>query len=514
MFNLLIFVFYSYNIMKSILAIDDNEINLELLGNIIKRYYPGYLFLVANNGFEGIDMAKKELPEIILLDILMPGLNGYEVCNILKKDISTSHIPVLMISALGSNPAERTKGLNVGADAFISKPFTVSELQAQINVVLRIKNVEDILRKRNESLERSIKNETNNYLLKEERIQQISENARQFYWEVDNQGEFVYVSPVIESILKTKPLEIIGKMNFAELFKTDEKNTTVLLSGQSGFKELEIELKIGNIKRWFALNCFPFDGKDGKYFGTRGICFDITKRKNAELARLRKIKQIQQYQKKLRKLNNKITLIEELERRRIAENLHDSLGQTLSLAYLKLSAIDTNNFLPKTEKALTEIFGLLNKAINELRQITYDLSPPVLHELGLISALKWRLEQIEQTHQIETRFIGEKINIQLKKENTIFIYRIINELLQNVLKHAKATEIKLEIEQKRFKYKISVTDNGIGLKSTFDNSVTKSGNYGLLSIKERLQSFNGRLILKSEPDVYTTAAIEIPVKNN
>ncbi|HSM46904.1 MAG TPA: response regulator, partial [Draconibacterium sp.] len=179
--------------MKSILAIDDNEINLELLGNIIKRYYPGYLFLVANNGFEGIDMAKKELPEIILLDILMPGLNGYEVCNILKKDISTSHIPVLMISALGSNPAERTKGLNVGADAFISKPFTVSELQAQINVVLRINNVEDILRTRNESLERSIKNETNNYLLKEERIQHISENARQFYWEVDNQGEFVYV---------------------------------------------------------------------------------------------------------------------------------------------------------------------------------------------------------------------------------------------------------------------------------------------------------------------------------
>jgi PAS domain S-box-containing protein len=500
--------------MKSILAIDDNEINLELLGNIIKRYYPGYQFLIATNGLEGINKAKNELPEIILLDILMPGLNGYEVCDILKKDITTSHIPVLMISALGSNPAERTRGLNVGADAFISKPFTVSELQAQINVVLRIKNVEDILRKRNESLERSIRNETNNYLLKEERVQQISESARQFYWEVDNRGEFVYVSPVIESILRTKPLEIIGKMNFADLFKTDEKSTTVLLSAQSGFKEQEIELKVGNTKHWFALNCFPFYEKDGYYLGTRGICFDVTKRKNAELALLRKIKQIQQYQKKLRKLNNKITLIEELERRRIAENLHDSLGQTLSLAYLKLSAIDTNEFLPKTEKSLNEIFGLLNKAINESRQITYDLSPPVLHELGLISAFKWRLEQIEQMHQIETELIGEKTNLQLKKENTIFIYRIVNELLLNVLKHANATEIKIEIEQKRFKYRISVTDNGIGFKSAFDNSAKKTGSYGLLSIKERLQSFNGRLILKSEPEIYTTAAIEIPVKNN
>jgi len=128
--------------MKSILAIDDNVINLELLGNIIRLYYSGYQFFKAMNGADGIEIAKKELPEIILLDILMPGLNGYEVCEVLKKDTTTSNIPVLMISALGSNPAERTKGLNAGADAFISKPFTVSELQAQINVVLRIKNAE------------------------------------------------------------------------------------------------------------------------------------------------------------------------------------------------------------------------------------------------------------------------------------------------------------------------------------------------------------------------------------
>lgn len=360
--------------MKSILAIDDNEINLELLGNIIKRYYPGYQFLKANNGIKGIERAKKELPEIILLDILMPGMNGYEVCELLKKDSITSNIPILMISALGSNPAERTKGLNTGADAFISKPFTVSELQAQINVVLRIKSV--------------------------------------------------------------------------------------------------------------------------------------------EMALLRKIKQIQLYQKKLKKLNNKITLIEELERRRIAENLHDSLGQTLSLAYLKLSAINPDELQPKTEKSLKEISDLLNKGIDESRQITYDLSPPVLHELGLISALKWRLEQIEQMHQIKTVLIGEEINFYFKKENNIFIYRIINELLQNVIKHASATKITIELVQKRYKYIFSVKDNGIGIKNALAKRVQETGSFGLLSIKERLESLKGRLVLKSEPGNYTLAVIEIPVKNN
>ena len=86
--------------MKKILAIEDNEINMELLFHIISQYYPNFLFLKAKNGTIGIEMARKENPEIILLDILMPGLNGYEVCEILKKDNTTSHIPVLMVSAL------------------------------------------------------------------------------------------------------------------------------------------------------------------------------------------------------------------------------------------------------------------------------------------------------------------------------------------------------------------------------------------------------------------------------
>jgi len=232
--------------MKKILAIEDNKINMELLFHIVNQHYPDFIFLKAFNGTTGIELARKEKPEIILLDILMPGLNGYEVCEILKKDSTLSHIPVLMISALGGNPEERTKGLNAEADAFISKPYTVSELQAQINVALRIKSVEDLLRKRNESLEHSIKTETKNYLHKEERILQISEHARQFYWEVDNQDKFIYISPVIESILKTNPLDFIGKRRFSELLQTDNKNNNIHLSEKSGIQEAEIELKTGN----------------------------------------------------------------------------------------------------------------------------------------------------------------------------------------------------------------------------------------------------------------------------
>ena len=95
--------------MKKILAIDDNEINLELLHQVVKLYYPDFEFIRANNGEEGIDLARQTKPELILLDVLMPGLNGYEVCEILKSEKATNNIPILMISALGQDSIERTK---------------------------------------------------------------------------------------------------------------------------------------------------------------------------------------------------------------------------------------------------------------------------------------------------------------------------------------------------------------------------------------------------------------------
>ncbi len=500
--------------MKKILAIDDNEINLELLSQLTTRYYPDFQFIRSLNGYDGIEKAKREKPEIILLDILMPGMNGYEVCEILKSDAETKNIPVLMISALGGNPAERTRGLNAGADAFISKPFMSSELQAQINVALRIKGVEDLLRKRNESLELSIKAETDKFLAEEERFNTISEHARQFYWEIDANGEFTYISPVVESILKMKNLDILGKVNFNTLFQTQTVNKHLKVSDTEKLKECEIFLNIGNDDLWLILSSFPVFDKENNYVGTRGICFDITQRKKAELALVENLKKIEKYQKKLKKLNIEITRIEERERRRIAENLHDSLGQTLSLAYLKLSAINTHEFDTATRKIWQDTFELLNKAIAESRELTYDLSPPILYELGLVPTFKWKLEQVERKHSLKTRLIGEEVTLNFKKEISIFIYRIVSELIQNVIKHADASEITIEIEQTPQKYYISVIDNGKGLETIDGKPATKSDGFGLMSIKERLESFSGQLELKSLPGKGTTARIEIPVKKN
>jgi len=502
--------------MKKILAIDDNEINLVLLNQIIKLYYPDFEFLKAISGPEGIDIAKEKRPEIVLLDILMPGMNGYEVCKILKNDRITQHIPILMISALGQNPIERTKGLNAGADAFISKPFSQDELRAQINVVLRIKRVEDLLRKRNESLEIFIRDQTKKYLQSEERFLQISEHASEFYWEVDSKGTFTYLSPVIEKILHVKPNDIIGEINYKELFQLELKKgkTSVIVISfldNSSFNDCEIKLNVKNKNIiWLSVSGFSVFDKDGKFFGFRGVCYDITTRKLTEIALKKSVKQIRNYQKKLKNLNTEITLIEEKERRRIAENLHDSLGQTLSLAFMKLSTVTSEKFSPSVSKVINETSSLLNKAISESRTLTYDLSPPILYELGLIPAFKWKLEQIQNKYGIETVLNGENLKIDIQKEFNIFLYRIMTELLNNILKHAKANLIELEIRKDKKFYYITVQDNGVGFKRQPKIKATSKGGFGLLSITERLDSIKGHLKIESEIGKGTKATVVIP----
>lgn len=503
--------------MKKILAIDDNEINLELLHQIVKIYYPEFQFIRTTSGIEGIELARQELPEIILLDILMPEINGYEVCAVIKNDPTTQNIPIIMISALGVDANERTKGLNAGADSFVSKPFSRDEITAQLNVALRIKKVEDLLRKRNESLEHFIKDQTSNYQQNEERFLQISEHALEFYWEVDASGIFTYISPVVEKTLGINQNEIIGEKNCADLFQSNDpafgKSDGVPCRMTTSCKDYETELHLEDRSVWLSISCIPIADEGSEFKGLRGVCYDITKRKLAEIKLNQNLEQIREYQKKLKNMNIELTLAEEKERRRIAENLHDGLGQTLSLAFIKLSSISTANFSDGEKKLWEEASGLLNDAISESRSLTYDLSPPILYELGLVPAFKWKLGQIEESLGIKTKIVGEEQLIEVQKEFEIFLYRMVSELLTNVIKHANATEIKLMIRENEHDYLITVQDNGIGFNTARVNTkLNINGGFGLLSITERLESMKGRLTLVSENG--TKATIAIPTEKN
>ena len=162
--------------MAKILAIDDKQDNLMLVSALLKNLIPDCLVLTSQSGKSGIVTTKKERPDVVLLDIRMPEMDGFEVCRRLKSDESTKHIPVIMITAVAKDSTSRVEGLDSGADAFLTKPIDPSELAAQVKVALRIKYAEDRLRNEKDFLEEMVNKRTKALRESENRFQNLVEN--------------------------------------------------------------------------------------------------------------------------------------------------------------------------------------------------------------------------------------------------------------------------------------------------------------------------------------------------
>jgi signal transduction histidine kinase/DNA-binding response OmpR family regulator len=146
--------------MKKILVIDDDRMTADVIMKTAARYMPEAQVITAWDGMQGLSLAGDIQPHVILLDISMPNMDGFEVCRRLKSDPGTRHIPITMISGQMADPQSRSQSLNLGADGFLRKPFNTAELISQIRVMFRIKDTEDLLRQEKEHLEEAIQERT------------------------------------------------------------------------------------------------------------------------------------------------------------------------------------------------------------------------------------------------------------------------------------------------------------------------------------------------------------------
>jgi len=137
-----------------VLVVDDEKLNVELLEGILSEKYE---VVAAYNGKEALLEVEKKPPDLILLDIMMPGMNGYEVCKELKGNKKTLHIPIVMVTAL-TEKTEKIKGIEAGADDFLNKPVDINELMVRVKSLLRIKSYHDSLLEEQKRLSEIITN--------------------------------------------------------------------------------------------------------------------------------------------------------------------------------------------------------------------------------------------------------------------------------------------------------------------------------------------------------------------
>lgn len=159
--------------MNTILVIDDKKDNLVSIAALLKNLIADCTVITAQSGKEGIAKAGEHNPDVIILDVKMPEMDGYEVCQVLKNNPSTRHIPIIFLTAIHTDTQSKVKGLKLGADAFLTKPIDQAELIAQINAMMRIKHAEDMLRKEKDLLEDIVLQRTSELLASQMRYKSL-----------------------------------------------------------------------------------------------------------------------------------------------------------------------------------------------------------------------------------------------------------------------------------------------------------------------------------------------------
>jgi PAS domain S-box-containing protein len=230
-------------------------------------------------------------------------------------------------------------------------------------------------------------------------------------------------------------------------------------------------------------------------------------------ARKRVERQLLENQSRLQGLASELSLAEERERRRIAVEIHDRLGQILALARIRL---DIAQSLPDPEKAAQlrqGVVELLDKAVDDAHTLTFELSPPVLYEMGLGAALEWLAEGVFKDEPTAVTVLRPEDEPPVPEDLRILLFQVARELLANVVKHAKASQVVLRWNSSPKAFTLEVRDNGLGLVGDWGASRHgRKGGFGLFSIHERLRCFGGRLELKSTEGAGTTARVRIPNK--
>ncbi|MBN1118758.1 MAG: hypothetical protein JXA77_16220 [Bacteroidales bacterium] len=209
-----------------------------------------------------------------------------------------------------------------------------------------------------------------------------------------------------------------------------------------------------------------------------------------------------------KKMLNAIITTEEKEKSKFAKEIHDGLGPILSTAKLYTQSLKDEEDSEERKKILTRIFSTLEEALLSIKEISNNLSPHILRNFGLVRALSTFIDKVCQHQTID---ISLNADFNKRFDDTIesTFYRVITELINNTLKHAKASSISISITMKKSKISLEYSDNGIGFD--FNEVVSRNKGFGLINIQNRFNTLNGKIIFNSKPDKGMTVEAYLPV---
>ena len=525
-----------------ILIVDDDAGVRGALRELLR--FEGYQVAIAGNGPAALERAADLVPDLILLDVMMPGMNGYDVCETLRADSLLGDVPVIMLTALDDSDS-RLRGIEAGADDFVSKPFEYVELLARVRTILQLNRYRRLLEERmqreqaEEALAQRVTQlallnkiggrlasmlELDELLAEAVRLVQDFGYPRVNLFTMDPGGDElclkasagVFSSPLILGSrveLGHGPAGWVaqhGERLLVDDVTADPRYADSCSDQVTDCSELAVPLHVGgDVVGVLDVQSPRLNAFDENDVMVMEILADqiATAIHNAQLYEAERA-----MRRRLRNLAGYLEDAREKERTFIAREIHDEFGQALTALKMDLAWLAKR--LPPDQDGLlakvSSMSDLVDTSIHMVRRIATDLRPGVLDHLGLVASIEWQAQEFAKRADFDCQLHLTDKELTLDEDLLTAVFRIFQETLTNVARHAEATEVRVDLREEDDELVLIVQDNGKGIT---ESQITRPKSLGLIGMQERARSWGGRVMFQATPGQGTTVTVRVPMVN-
>jgi PAS domain S-box-containing protein len=336
----------------------------------------------------------------------------------------------------------------------------------------------------------------------EERFRQLTENIHEVFWlTTPDFAQTLYLSPTYRTLTGEPPESLCAKggKRFLDVVHPDDRTIVEELHKNPG-REFDVEFRVihaGGSVRWIRDRGFPIRDSNGTLSRMGGVAEDITDRKESEIL-------LKTRSEQLRALSASLQSAREEEATRIAHQIHDDMGGILTALRWDLESVakmidqpgDLAPLKPEMQTKLATMLGLTDTTINVVRRIASELRPSILDDLGLMEAVEWQAQQFQSRTGIECRCHCAVPSLALDQDQSTAVFRIFQEALTNILRHAQATRVDVIMNETEDDFVLTVADNGRGI--TQDEKASRTS-LGILSMQERARLVEGDVDIVGRP---------------
>jgi len=487
------------------------EVMLEQLGeNLIKATSPK----------EALEVLLKTDVAVLLMDVSMPELDGFQLAAMIRQHPRFQRIAIIFISAVHLTDLDQLRGYEQGAVDYISVPVVQELLRAKVRVFAELHRKTRQLEVLNRELEHRVLERTEELARKAELLLQLNGELAGKNQELDaivrtapdvifssrGDGCYEYVSGRFHEYTGTSAASAkrVSWLDYVHPDDVERSRAGWVQSVQSGGNyESEFRLRSGDgAYRWFRSRAVPIRDSEGQIVKWYGTCSDIHDSKLLEQSirdnAIELEKMVDRRTDELRRLSVRLMTAQDQERRRIARDLHDGLGQELAVAKMVLDKMLLQKADQPHEQAWAQASSIIDRAIQQVRTMSHLLHPPLLDEVGLLSALSWYVDGFTERSGVKTSLNVQPRDFRRRSpEIETAVFRIVQEALTNVFRHSEASNVWITLTQREDTMAVAVRDDGKGIGEAIVDLRPDTVGVGIGGMKQRVKEFGGELRLSN-----------------